>query len=55
MNDLTREAFRAALKREGIAPPPKDFEAAFRTAQFLADSARKVAAFTEGGPDDASR
>lgn len=55
MNELTRETFREALAREGIAPPEKDFEAAFRTAAFLADCARKVSDWLEESQDDASR
>lgn len=55
MSDLTREAFRAALAREGIAPPETDFEAAFRTAAFLADCARRVSDWLEEPQDDASR
>jgi hypothetical protein len=55
MSELTREAFRAALDRQGIAPPPKDFEAAFGTAQFLTDCAHRVAEFVEFRDHDPSR
>lgn len=55
MSGLTRTAFSAALARQGITPPPKDFEAALRTARFLEESARKVAAHVGALEDDASR
>ncbi|MEZ5777000.1 MAG: hypothetical protein R3E44_01420 [Paracoccaceae bacterium] len=51
----SRKRFRADLESAGFTPTDRDFEAALRTARFLAACAAMVAAYVEVIPDDAPR